>query len=42
VKDKYLAGVLSEDDFVGKRGRLEIGVQRSKDYPTKNVVTDYL
>jgi hypothetical protein len=42
VQDKYFAGVLSEDDFVGKRGRLEIGLEKSKDYPTKNVVKDYL
>jgi hypothetical protein len=42
VKDKYDAGVLSEDDFIGKCGRLELGIQKSKDYPPKNVVRDYL
>jgi hypothetical protein len=42
--DKYLTGLLSSDDFVGKRGRLKLGVEkdRSGKYPPKNVVVDYL
>jgi hypothetical protein len=42
VQDKYDAGFLSEDDFLGKHGRLELGIQKSKDYPAKNVVRDYV
>lgn len=42
VRDKYYAGVLSDEDFLGKRGKLELGIQRSKEYPPKNVVRDYL
>ena len=42
VEEKYYDGVLSEDDFVGKRGRLKLGIQRStKEYPSRNVVLDY-
>ena len=42
--DKYVTGLLSNDDFVGKRGRLKLGVEKDKSgkYPAKNVVVDYL
>lgn len=42
VREKYYAGVISEDDFIDKRGRLELGIQTSKDWPTKNIVRDYV
>src|SRR5437868_2287111 len=42
VLKKYQDGLLSEDDFVGKRGSLKLGIQKSRDYPTKNVVLDYV
>jgi hypothetical protein len=42
VLDKYQDGLLSEDDFLGKRGSLKLGIERSKDYPPKNVVLDYV
>jgi hypothetical protein len=42
VSDKYLAGELEADDFVGKTGKLKLGIQRSKEWPTKNVVQDYI
>jgi hypothetical protein len=42
--DKYLTGLLSDDDFVGKRGRLRLGIEKDRtgNYPPKNVVIDYL
>lgn len=40
--DKYRLGSLGADDFVGKCGSLRLGTQRSKSYPTKNVVLEYL
>jgi hypothetical protein len=41
--DKYESGVLSEDDFVGCRGKLKLGIQRaSAGYPRRNVVIDYV
>lgn len=42
VSGKYLAGSLSDDDFVGKRGSLKLGIEKSKNYPAKNVVLDYV
>jgi hypothetical protein len=44
VLDKYDQGVLAADDFVGKRGRLKLGVEKDKarKYPDKNVVVDYV
>ena len=41
--EKYESGCLSEDDFIGKRGRLRLAVEKSrKGYPDRNVVEDYL
>lgn len=40
--DKYRAGSLGADDFVGKSGSLRLGTQRSKNYPSKNVVLEYI
>jgi hypothetical protein len=42
VLDKYQSGVLSDDDFVGREGKLKLGIQTSKYWPTKNVVRDYV
>ena len=42
VLDKWKAGVVSADDFVGKSGRLKLSIQTRKQWPTKNVVTDYV
>jgi hypothetical protein len=42
VSDKYQNGLLGPDDFVGKRGSLKLGIEKSKNYPDKNVVVDYL
>jgi hypothetical protein len=42
--DKYESGLLSNDDFVGKRGRLKLGVEKDRagKYPPKNIIVDYL
>ncbi len=41
--EKYETGVLSNDDFVGKQGKLRLGIERARNgYPAKNVVADYL
>jgi hypothetical protein len=43
VENKYRAGVLSDDDLLGKRGRLKLGVERASiQHPRRNVVVDYL
>lgn len=43
VEDKYLAGILSDDDLVGKRGKLKLGIERATvEFPRRNVVVDYL
>ena len=40
--DKYNGGVLSADDFPGKRGRLRLGLEKKKGFPERNVIEDYL
>jgi len=42
VLDKYESGVVSDDDFPGKRGRLKLGIEKKRGYPDRNVVADYL
>lgn len=44
ILDKYETGLLANDDFVGKRGRLKLGVEKDRagKYPPKNVIVDYL
>jgi hypothetical protein len=42
---KYESGVVSDDDFVGKRGRLRLTIEKAKknsEYPDRNVIADYL
>ena len=42
---KYESGVVSEDDFVGKRGRLRLAVEKAKKnspYPDRNIIAEYL
>jgi len=42
---KYDTGVVADDDFVGKRGRLRLGIEKAKKhsgYPDRNVIADYL
>jgi hypothetical protein len=42
--DKYSTGSISDTDFVGKRGKLKLGVERDgeRKYSDKNVVVDYV
>jgi hypothetical protein len=42
VFEKYQSGSLEAGDFVGKSGSLKLGIERSKIYPPKNVVLDYV
>lgn len=43
IGSRYEAGDLSASDFIGKAGRLEIGVQAAKDgYGARNTVQDYV
>jgi hypothetical protein len=40
----YEKGELRADDFVGKTGRCQVGIQKDKNgqYPDKNTISDYL
>lgn len=42
--DRFQSGILSSNDFVSHSGRLRLGIEndRSKKYPPRNIVTDYL
>ena len=44
IHDKYLAGEIADADFIGKTGRLFLGIEKDKQhkFPDKNVVTDYV
>jgi hypothetical protein len=43
VHDKYLAGSVTDDDLLGKRGKARVGVERAKrGFPARNVIVDYL
>jgi hypothetical protein len=44
LHDKYLAGSITDADFVGKTGLLILGIEkdRKKQYPDKNIVQDYV
>ncbi len=42
LADKYRNGCLSDDDFVGKRGRLRLGVEKKRGFPDRNVIEDYV
>lgn len=44
LEDKYDLGILMATDFVGKNGKLELKIEKSKDmnYPDRNVVKDYV
>jgi len=42
---KYETGVLADDDFVGKRGKLRLGIEKGKKnsgYPDRNIIADYV
>lgn len=43
--DKYDTGILAEDDFVGRRGRLRLGIEKAKKhsgYPDRNIIQEYV
>ena len=42
MREKYDSGALSHDDFVGRRGRLRLGLEKKKGFPDRNVIEDYL
>src|ERR1700676_3532334 len=37
MRDKYDSGSVSANDFVGKRGRLRVGLEKKKGFPDRNV-----
>ena len=40
---KYEAGSVSNADFMGKQGRLKLGIEKGKNgYPDRNQVADYI
>jgi hypothetical protein len=42
--DKYRKGLVADDDFVAKRGKIKLGIEKDRKhtYPDKNVVLDYI
>jgi hypothetical protein len=42
VLERYNAGQLLADNFIGKTGSLRLAIQRSRGFPPKNVVEDYV
>jgi hypothetical protein len=42
VLEAYKAGQMIPDDLIGKSGSLRLGIQRSRGFPPKNVVDDYV
>lgn len=42
ILGKYDDGVVSEDDFPGKRGRLTLTVEKKRGYDPRNVIADDL
>ena len=42
VIEKYLAGSLVGEDFVGKKGSVRLGVERGRKFPARNVVLEYV
>jgi hypothetical protein len=42
LREHYEVGELEAEDFLGKTGKLKLGTQKSRDYPAKNVVLDYV
>jgi len=42
---KYDTGIVADDDFVGHRGRLRLGIEKAKknsEYPDRNVILAYI
>jgi hypothetical protein len=43
LSEQYGQGVLSDDDFLERSGKLRLGIKRETgEYPRRNVVLDYL
>jgi hypothetical protein len=43
VEDKYLAGSVTDDDLLAKRGKVIVGVERAKHgFGRRNVIVDYV
>jgi hypothetical protein len=44
IYEKYESGNLVAEDFIGKTGRLKLGIQKDKtgQYPDRNAVKDYI
>jgi hypothetical protein len=42
IREKFDSGSVSADDFVGKRGRLRVGLEKKRGFPDRNVIEDYI
>ena len=42
LRHEYDSGSLPASSFVGKRGRLRLGLEKKKGFPDRNVIEDYL
>jgi len=42
IRDVYDSGSLPASAFVGRRGRLRLGIEKRKGFPDRNVIEDYL
>jgi hypothetical protein len=44
VLDRYMSGSLSDRDFLHKKGKLKLGIEKDKlhKYPDKNIILDYV
>jgi hypothetical protein len=42
IRDLYDSGSLPASAFVGKRGRLRLGIEKRKGFPDRNVIEDYI
>jgi hypothetical protein len=42
VLDKYQSGVVPDDDFPCKRGRLKLAIEKKKGWPDRDVVAGYV
>ena len=42
LRAEYDSGSLPADAFIGKRGRLRLGIEKRKGFPDRNVIEGYL
>jgi hypothetical protein len=42
LREEYESGSLEAEDFLDRTGKLKLGTEKSRDFPDRNVVLDYL